>query len=251
MRIAILGSKGLLGREFSKLKECTGFSHTECDVTDLIDINYVLNQGFDAVVNCAGIVRSKVGNYLPSEVVRVNSLAPHLIGGECYKHKVRFIQISTDCVFDGRFGTEYTEASQPTPDDFYAVTKLAGEVRMFGQTTIRTSFVGPEGGLLDWAHSQGHMIGFDLEYWNGLSTKFVAQWIVDYLHTDFNHFLIHLGGRVYTKYELLTIANRVFGWDLKIKCGPTPSNRYRRRILRSNFIDSIDIPLEDLLEDMK
>lgn len=251
MRIAILGSKGLIGREFSKLDECLPFTHNDCDITDFDSLQQMFRCNPDAVVNCAGIVRSRIGDFRPSEVVDINSYAPHVIGEECYKRKIRFIQISTDCVFDGRFGTEYTEASQPTPDDFYAVTKLAGEVRMFGQTTIRTSFVGPDGGLLEWARSQKNIIGYDLEYWNGLSTKYVAQWVVDYLHTDFNHFLIHLGGRVYTKYEVLTMANEIFGWGLKIKCGPTPSNRWRRRILKSNFIESIDIPLEQMLEAMK
>lgn len=249
MRIAILGAGGLLGREFIRIcNECIPFTHQDCDITSNLQLLSVFRYKPQVVVNCAGIVRSKVAKQSAGKVVEINSLAPHKIAAECGFRKVKFIQISTDCVFDGKSATTYDELSQPTPDDFYSVTKLAGEVYY---TTIRTSFIGPSGGLLQWAINAGKITGYDEEWWNGLSTRAVAQFIIEYIKSNASHSLIHLGGQSYSKYEMLCIANKVFGLNLDIKKGPTPENRIRSRILVSRYIPKITVPLDVQLEQMK
>lgn len=252
MKIAVLGATGLLGQEFYKLSdEVIPFTHKDCDITSHLSILEMLKFKPDVVVNCAGIVRQRIEEFSPSKVIDINSKAPHVLSCECQFRGVRFIQISTDCVFDGKSKTAYTEFDQPTPEDFYAVSKLAGEIDNFKHTTIRTSFVGPNGGLLDWAKHSRRITGYDEEWWNGVTSKRLAQWILEYIKSGTQYRLIHVFGRIYNKYEVLRIANEVFDWHQDIKPGPTPPDRKRSRVLTSNFNTLIDEPLQLMLEAMK
>lgn len=248
MKIAVLGAGGLIGREFAKLPDVLPFYHRDCDITDKDSIRFMLLSRPDIVINCAGIVKQRIKEFSPFKVIEINTLAPHVLAAECAKVNARFIQISTDCVFDGISQSSYNELSQPTPDDFYAETKLAGEV---DYTTIRTSFVGPSGGLLKWAYDAPCVIGYDEEYWNGLSTAFAARLILDLVTDNCYHPLVHLSGVEYSKYEVLSIASKVFRWELDIRKGPTPENRKRSRILTSLHIPKIQVPLDVQLEMMK
>ncbi len=248
MKIAVVGAGGLLGREFTKYKDVVPFTHRDCDITSRFSIQKMLACCPDVVINCAGIVRSKINEVNPFTVIEVNTLAPYLLSVECIKVGARFVHISTDCVFDGKSQSSYDEFSQPTPDDFYAKTKLAGEIN---NLTIRTSFIGPSGGLLAWAKSAGTVTGYEEEYWNGLSTAYAASWILSIIHNNFKHPLLHLAGPEYSKYDMLRIANKVFGWGLDIKKGPTPDDRKRSRILTSRYLHRIDTPLDFQLDIMK
>jgi dTDP-4-dehydrorhamnose reductase len=252
MKIAVLGAQGLLGQEFSKLSdEVINFTKQDCDITSHSAILSMLKKKPGVVINCAGIVRSRIDDYSPTKVLAINSVAPHTLGAECLYHGARLIQISTDCVFDGKSQTSYNETDQPTPEDFYAVSKLAGELNCFKHTTIRTSFIGPNGGLLSWARQARYITGYDEEWWNGLSSRRFAQWVLQYIKRDTQHKLIHVFGPTYNKYEVLRIANDVFGWHLDIKPGPTPPERRRSRILTSIHHTTIDESLHSMLEGMK
>lgn len=249
MRV-VLGSEGLLGREFVKLGY-VGYNHDDCDITNTNKITDIFHTGYgipEAVVNCVGIVRGKIDRYSPEQVVRVNSLAPHILARECEFFRTELVHISTDCVFSGCEFNHHYETSQPTPDDFYSITKLAGEIK---GTTIRTSFIGLGGGLLEWAKSQESIVGYDYEFWNGLTTREVAKFVDSYLNGSVRYPLLHLGGLTYSKYEVLTTAAKVFGWNTKIAQGPTPKNRKRYRVLGSKYIPGITKPLMEMLEELK
>lgn len=107
----------------------------------------------EVVVNCVGIVKQRPESKERIVSIEVNALSPHRIASLCRERGVRFIHISTDCVFDGRTGG-YTESDQCNVSDVYGLTKYLGEVCESPALTLRTSIVGHEltrkTGLLEW-----------------------------------------------------------------------------------------------------
>lgn len=80
----------------------------------------------DAVVNAAAYTDVDGCEKERERARRDNvELVSHIVEAS-RKHRLRFIQISTDNVFDGRRGP-YTEASLPDPINYYGKTKLAAE----------------------------------------------------------------------------------------------------------------------------
>jgi dTDP-4-dehydrorhamnose reductase len=63
-----------------------------------------------------------------------------------FRPNSKFIYLSTACVFDGHDGM-YKESSIPSPENFYALTKLIGEQQiknLKNYLIIRTNFVGKQ-----------------------------------------------------------------------------------------------------------
>ena len=75
----------------------------------------------------------------------------------CDENNIRFIQISTDCVFTGKKGN-YSEKDKPDSLDLYGHSKILGEINEKNHLTLRTSTIGFEKyskrGLLEWFLSQ-------------------------------------------------------------------------------------------------
>ena len=75
----------------------------------------------------------------------LNETAPRLLAEACKQHKVFFIHISTDYVFDGNNRDLYTENELPNPLNVYGRSKFEGEVRVrtedINAIILRTSWV--------------------------------------------------------------------------------------------------------------
>ena len=158
--VIVLGN-GLLGSAFKEY-EIPVISHEDCDITSQFDIDAVIAKYHpDVIVNAAGITPKAMFDVL--DTFRVNSLGPKLLAKACDEHEIRLVQISTDCVFDGKKGG-YVEIDQVSPSDSYGLSKALGEITEFPHLTIRTSFVGlpdPKGrGLLAWAANEKVVTGY-------------------------------------------------------------------------------------------
>lgn len=166
----------------------------------------------DCVINCAGIVKSICEN--GEEAASINTLLPHLIAAAISTWHGRLLHISTDCVFSGNRG-RYSESDIPDPVDLYGRTKLAGEVTTPPHLTVRTSFIGMEGGppkgLLGWFLAQhGTVTGYRNAIWSGLTADALAPIVVDLaLRSDVTG-LVHVCGEAIDKYSLLCRLADVF-----------------------------------------
>ena len=129
---------------------------------------------------------------------------------------MRFIHVSTDCVFDGKRG-HYTEDDFPDATDLYGRSKALGEVDDEVNLTIRTSLVGRQlrgaRGLLEWflSHRGGVVQGYRAMRFSGLSTLALSRAIVNVItHHRSLAGRIHVGGDAISKYDLLHMINDSF-----------------------------------------
>lgn len=207
-RVLVLGGTGMLGSKvyevLSKRFVTVATSRTadhqfiHLDAMDFGNVLSVLKHvDPDVVVNCIGVLKDETD---PITSITVNALFPHQLAKFCK----RLIHISTDCVFSGKMGY-YTEDDIPDPEDLYGRTKLLGEVQQDNCLTLRTSFIGREGGLLKWFMDGKYArSGYTNALFSGLTTLALAR-LIGYLieHHPSMYGLFHVSGDPISKYDLL------------------------------------------------
>lgn len=208
----------------------------------------MLDEPYDYVVNCIGIIKPNIAKVGIESTVRINSLFPHVLARFCEQHHLKLIHITTDCVFSGRKGW-YDETATHDCDDVYGRSKSLGEP--FDRAMVlRTSIIGPEihnhTSLVSWAQSQAgnHVNGFTNHEWNGVTTATYGA-VVDRIVSEqtWTPGLFHLySPRPVTKYELLQMISRRY--DLRMDIEPTEAQVAVDRTLTSvhNFCNNLNLP---------
>jgi len=171
----------------------------------------------DVVINAVGIVKQRQDASDAVQSIAINALLPHRLAAICGSSGARLIHLSTDCVYTGSRGS-YSEADPPDARDLYGRSKLLGEVDSEGCLTIRTSMVGREigssRGLIEWFLSRrGETVkGFTRAHFSGLTTAELSRVIrrVAQDHPELRG-VWHVAGEQISKYDLLTMVNRVLG----------------------------------------
>lgn len=232
----ITGANGMLGRAVVDYCKQTGipyraYGHGDMDIADAYSVANALSHGNakrgEIIINCAGIREQASPG--PVEMVRVNSLGPHVLASLAEISGMRLWHISTDCVFGSRDDRSHsrgthTASEVPAPDTLYGRTKLAGEPTGRHVVVIRTSFVGPDHGLWRWIAEQPKdalIEGWAKAFWSGSTVWEVAERLFDIpVHANG---IIHLATRwPITKYEACKqIASFIGRDDIQI----SPSQR--------------------------
>ena len=138
------------------------------------------------IVNAVAVPASDVQSGAPAasheRALAINALFPHRLARLAGNLGQRVVHISTDAVFasnpDGR-----SEFDPLSPQDFYAVSKLAGELSYPHTLTIRCSLVGPPApgrarGLWAWiagAEKNASIRGYTNHIWSGVTTRQLAE----------------------------------------------------------------------------
>lgn len=186
MTIYIFGSNGMLGN-YIKLylkqqkESVVCFTRNDLDVATVtydklyqLLANYKINEG-DIIINCVGIIpQSKdINDTNIRSYFFINSVFPNMLSTVALQYKMKFLHITTDCVFSGSKG-KYLETDQHDETSVYGVSKSLGELS-YNATIIRTSIIGEElknkYSLLEWvrSHSRETINGFKNHYWNGVT----------------------------------------------------------------------------------
>jgi len=115
--------------------------------TDVADARAVA-AAFDAhrpalVINCAAYTAVDLAESQPDEAARLNTSATRVLSEACATHRVPFVHLSTDYVFDGAGTRPYREDDATTPQGVYARTKRDGELAALehGALVVRTSWL--------------------------------------------------------------------------------------------------------------
>jgi dTDP-4-dehydrorhamnose reductase len=233
MKVLILGSDGMLGHMVKlyfqeKGHEVKGTSRDDkgdytFDATkNLSDVEKFMDEFQpDAVINCIGIL-NKVAEENKSLAVLVNSYLPQYVDEICRNKGVKFVHVSTDCVFDGKANGGYTEDSLRTATDFYGRSKGLGEVDNDSSITLRTSIVGPDTnengiGLFQWfMNQQGETSGFDKVVWTGVTTLEFAKCMEKAIVNNLTGLRHAVNNENIDKYSLLGLFKKHFNKDITI-----------------------------------
>lgn len=262
MRIFILGSSGMLGtylKSFLQSKyelicpnrKDVDFCDNEKNIKKFFkDKNICAN---DVIINAAGIIKQRKPEVI--EMIKVNSLLPHILSDIKDETDCKVIHITTDCVFSGKKG-KYLETDIHDCEDDYGKSKSLGESKNL--TIIRTSIIGEELNnklsLCEWVKSQNNKTinGFTNHYWNGVTCLELSKIIDDIIQKN-NYWLgvRHLHSPdIVSKYELVSIIGKYF--NINFNLIPVQSNicfRDLSSIYKIDFaINSIEYQVKEMSE---
>jgi len=231
MRVAVIGSGGMLGHMvYLKLKNAGhtvhGYSKSVAPTVDCVMApEQIARVSADVIVNCAGILNAACDQDQET-ALNTNGMLPHKLAKNCDF----FVQISTDCVFDG---TQDWKGVKDTPNatSMYGRTKALGEIAdSQNAVTLRQSIIGPslkqaDCGLLHWAltHPGPLVPGFLNHTWNGVTTLELAGLICRILEARNQGKRIaglyhYVCSESIDKADLLVEMGRVFGcpWSVEM-----------------------------------
>ena len=158
MKILITGSKGQLGRALIKSKpnnmKIYAMNRTNFDMLDIpscLKAIRLINP--DWIINCGAYTNVDLAESEKEIAMRVNFQAPKAFAEEIKKLGGRFLQISTDYVFDGQKQTPYSTYEKRSPSGIYGLSKAYAEEAIenifensYQGIILRTSWlVGPVG----------------------------------------------------------------------------------------------------------
>lgn len=206
------------------------YSKYKSEIIQNLDVNnnQELNEIFlklrpKFVINCIGLIKSKINSRNISQSFIVNSLFPKKLSFYSEKFNYKLIHISTDCVFSGKRGG-YFEKDIPDAEDIYGISKLLGETLTKNSMIIRTSIIGhhykDKSGLLEWFLSQKKEIrGYSKAYFSGFTTlelsKILFKNII--LKNRFYSGVYHLSSRPIDKYTLLKKISKLYKKEIIIQ----------------------------------
>ena len=146
MIVAVLGANGQLGSDLVRAAsamsgglETLALTRKDLDVYNVGAIAALSTTRFDVLVNCTGYHKTDEVEEHATEAFRINAHSVAAMAKVCKARGARFVQISTDYVFDGRAGRPYTETDPAVPINVYGASKLLGEslaLREYGEGTL-------------------------------------------------------------------------------------------------------------------
>lgn len=153
MTILVLGAKGMLGSDcveaFSKRGwTVVGLDRETFDVTDPMASARLISGEFgkpDWIVNCAAYTKVDQAESEETLATAINGLGPGYVSKAAGAIGARFLQVSTDFVFDGLATEPYEVDARPNPLSAYGRSKLLGEEEALAGSAdavvVRTSWL--------------------------------------------------------------------------------------------------------------
>jgi dTDP-4-dehydrorhamnose reductase len=200
MSVLITGGSGILGIQLKKVfPDSLVPTHKELDVCDKNSIlNFLKNNDVELIIHAAAATKIRFceENKKLTMDVNVNGTKNIVDAITELRKNIRFIYISTACVFDGHSGM-YKEDSIPYPENFYALTKLLGEYevkKIKNHLIVRTNFVAKQ----KWPYPKA----FTDRFGTYLFAEQVAKGIKDVEESNLEGFVHIVGDKKISMFEL-------------------------------------------------
>ena len=132
MKILLLGARGQLGHELSKvlpqLGNLIGLSRNELDLCNLEALKNQLEEiRPDLIINASAYTAVDKAEVEQEIAFLINAHVPEVLANYATKSNSILVHYSTDYVFDGQKNTPYTEADEANALSVYGASKLKGE----------------------------------------------------------------------------------------------------------------------------
>lgn len=134
MRVAITGSRGLLGSSLKNKFKKEGIEVIEINRPDYDIVSYESlidlpeSNTIDFLINCAAYTNVPKAQEEPDLAFLTNLQGVTNLSKFCLHRDIHFIHFSTDFVFDGYSKVPYLESDAPNPLNIYGMTKLESEI---------------------------------------------------------------------------------------------------------------------------
>lgn len=272
-KILIIG-KGFLGENIFSASllhniESIAASRSEkifVDITDITSIEkVVLKYKPDFIINSAALTQIDEIELNPTQAFLVNAEGAKNVAQVANKNKTKFIQISTDSIFDGSKGM-YDENSIPNPLNEYAKSKKLGEDLIMENSDkfiiVRTNFYGFHKGnkfLFNWVLQnlldKKEFIAFDDVVFNPLEVRNLSELLIELLHVNFSGIINLSSNEVLSKYQFALKIARLLELDTNLiikgslnqsklvakrPLNTSLSNLKAKKILKTDFLNLDD-----------
>ena len=151
MKVLMTGANGQLGMEMKDALphdiELVSTDIDELDVTDRVAVEtYVYALRPDAIINAAAYTAVDQAERALEKVFQINAEAVGYLAGAAQNVGARFVQVSTDFVFDGETPRPYKPDNKVNPLNVYGASKAEGEAIALAKTNgsaliVRTAWV--------------------------------------------------------------------------------------------------------------
>lgn len=225
--VILFGSTGMLGSYCLKILQS---NYNVIPITrkdyDIMDNNYDkllhIIQSYEnyLIINCAGSIpqRQIMNNF---DYFITNSLFPKMLEKISLQLDVKFIHISTNCVFNYENGNS-NELTMPNETEPYGLSKILGEPE--NACVIRTSIIGEEilnkNSLLEWviSNKDGKINGYNNYLWNGCTCLTLVKFIKTIIDDDaYWKGIKHIHSmETISKYELVCMINEIYNLNINI-----------------------------------
>jgi dTDP-4-dehydrorhamnose reductase len=145
-RYLVAGAGGMLGADLLDVlagREVTALTRADLDISDAAAVHAAV-PGHDVVINAAAYTAVDAAENDEAAAFAVNAAGAGNLAAAAAAAAARFVQVSTDYVFDGTATTPYPEDAPRAPLGAYGRTKAAGEVAVLahpGVYLVRTAWL--------------------------------------------------------------------------------------------------------------
>lgn len=134
MKTLVIGGSGFVGyyiKEYFKCKSTSSIEksgYQKLDITDKEEIKRVIEKDRpELIINSAAMADVDLCEKEVDKAAIINGQAVEWVSQNAQRINAKFVQISTDYVFDGEKGN-YSELDTPNPINQYGKSKLVGEL---------------------------------------------------------------------------------------------------------------------------
>ena len=242
MKILITGAKGQLGLELAK--QLSRNDKYELILTDRENLNIVdadnvneviLSNKPDVVINCAAHTAVDLCETDIENAYKINAIGPRNLATACEKIGAKFVQVSTDYVFDGKVKRPYREDDVTCPNSIYGTSKLMGEnfTKEFCSKyfIVRTAWLYGEGNnfvrtMIKLSETNKELNVVNDQFGSPTSTVDLAKAIIDLIHTEY-YGTYH--GTCEGQFSWYDFAKKIFEINnIDIKVNPVTSEEFKR-----------------------
>jgi dTDP-4-dehydrorhamnose reductase len=152
VKILLTGRNGQVGSELEAiLHPAVATDHAALDLSDADAIRQTVRMAKpQVIINAAAYTAVDKAESEPDLAMRINGVAPGVLGEEAKRGNALLVHYSTDYIFDGAKRSPYLETDPTNPMSVYGRSKLEGETRIRASgcrhLILRTAWVYGRGG---------------------------------------------------------------------------------------------------------